>query len=85
MDQETLSGKASEVQSSRTTVSLITQLGFISFLHIRQHNNKINNSIPHLRQLSLFNLQYSSASHGAIALDLSRSSANFHGYQGAFK
>jgi hypothetical protein len=32
----------------------------ISFLYIRQHNNKIN-SLPHLCQLSLFNLRYSYA------------------------
>lgn len=40
------------------------------FLYIYQHNNQINNSLPHLYQLSLFNLQYSYTtcfgSHGAI-------------------
>jgi hypothetical protein len=42
----------------------------ISFLYIRHHTNKIHNSLPHLCQLSLFNLWYSYAtcfgSHGAI-------------------
>jgi hypothetical protein len=41
-----------------------------SFLYIRQQNTQINNSLPHLCQLSLFNLRYSYATrlgyHGVI-------------------
>jgi hypothetical protein len=40
---------------------ILLYVSIYSFLYIHQHNNQINNSLPHLCQLSLFNLRYSHA------------------------